>query len=204
MFYFFSANLFSQTYSNKESARFAFTVGMTSSNLVKDSIHYKSGILFDGGFVYMLVLGSHLNLGLELLYEGKAFKNDSPIIKYRYFYVDVPLYLQINLSESIRLNVGGQYSKYTSSQVSNVDGSANSGTGAHTRNFNNIKDQDYSFLLGAEIDLNNNVSMGARYTLSGSTFFEQNKPNFGVFQLSFKYIAFRSYRQIFHTKESTK
>src|ERR1700746_2281292 len=84
-------------YTNKETSKFSFTVGMTSSNLLKDTVHYKPGILFNGGFMYSVSLSDHFNIAANLLYTGKCFKNDSPIIKYRYFYMDVPLYLQYKI-----------------------------------------------------------------------------------------------------------
>lgn len=197
---FFSKGTQAQTYSNKESCHYGFTLGITSSNLINDSVGYKSGILFSGGLVYNMRLSEKFNLGLELLYTGKAFKTDSPIIKYRYYYLDVPLYLQYNLTDGIRINLGGQFSKFANSQRAEIEGSANGGTGAHSYKHTNIKDIDYSFLLGAEIDLGKNVALGARYTLSGSTFFEENKANFGVFQIAIRAVGKRSYRQIFGKK----
>lgn len=191
---------YAQTYSNKESCHYGFSLGMTSSNLLKDSVKFKSGILFSGGLVYNLALSEKLNLGVELLYTGKAFKSDSPIIKYRFYYVDLPVYLQYNLTEGIRLNLGGQYSKFINSNLTKIDGYGKGGNGSHTFEHENIKDMDYSFLLGAEIDLGKNLVLGARYTISGSTFFEQHKPNFGVFQLNLKMVAKRSYKQIFGKK----
>lgn len=203
MFCFFGNQTFSQTvYSNKASSIVSFSVGLTSSNLIKDSIDYTSGILFNGGVVYSLTLSEKINIAAEILYAGKGFKRDLPIIKYRYFYVDIPLYLQVKLSENVRLNVGAQYSKFTNSQVINIDGSNKNGV--HVQKFNNIKNDDYGFLVGAEIDFTENLAMGARYTISSSTFFEKNKPNFGVFQLSFKYAIYRSYKQLFDGNEATQ
>jgi len=199
--FLFSAKLFSQTYSNKVGSSYGFTLGLTSTNLVNDSVKYKSGILFSGGFAFAIALNDRLNIGAEIVYTGKAFKNDSPIIKYRYYYVDVPVYLEIELSESFRINAGGQYSKFINSQRVVLDGRTLSGS--HTYLYDNIKDQDYSLLLGTEIDLNTNFALGVRYTLSGSTLFEKNKPNFGVLLVNLKYTGYRSYRQLFHKKEKT-
>ena len=201
--YFFSTAVFSQTvYSNKPSSTFYFTVGLTSSNLIKDSLNYKSGILFNGGFIYSVTVSDKINIAGELLYTGKGFKQDSPIIKYRYFYVDIPVYLQLKFSSSIRAIIGAQYSIFANSQVVNFDGSK--ANGINVTKFNNIKNQDYGFLVGAEINITENLSMAARYTLSTSTFFEKDKINFGVFQLSFNYVAFRTYQQFFHKKENPK
>lgn len=198
--YFFSTIIFSQTvYSNKPSSAFFFTLGLTSSNLIKDSVDYKSGISFNGGFIYNVSLSDKINIATEFLYTGKGFKQDSPNVKYRYFYMDIPLYFQLKMSPGFRAIIGAQYSKFTNSQMVNIDGSKQNGV--NTEKFNNIKDQDYGFLIGAEINLTENLSMAARYTLSTSTFFEKNKINFGVFQLSFNYVAFRTYQQFFHKKE---
>jgi hypothetical protein len=191
-----------QVYSNKESSIFSFTAGMTSSNLLKDSIHYKPGISFCGGFSYSVMLNDRLNAEIELLYTGKAFKKESPIIKYRYFFVDIPLMLQVNLSENIRMNIGVQYSIATNAQYVTLD--TNSTSGIHTYKASPVKSADYGFLGGAEIDLSKSISLGARYTISGSTFFEKNGVNFGVFQLSIKYSPIKTYRVFFPKKEAQK
>lgn len=180
-------------YSNKESSTFSFTVGMTNSNLINDSIKYRTGTLFNGGFIYTIVLSDKLNVGLEALYTGKAFKNESPIIKYRYFYVDVPLYLQYKLSESVRFNLGAQYSTFTNSKIIILDG-ASSG-GVKIQPYTNIKPADVGVLFGAEVDLTQNLSLAARYTLSTSTFFQKNSINFAVFQVSFNYAVYRTHKQ---------
>jgi hypothetical protein len=199
----FSSFSFSQIiYSNKESSRFSFTVGMTSSNLLKDSIHYKPGILFNGGFMYGISLSDRFNLTANVLYTGKSFKNDAPIIKYRFFYVDAPLYLQYKLGDNIRINLGGQYSWATNSKILVIDGT--SSTGTNIKNGSAIKATDYGFLFGAEIDFNESISMAARYTISGSTFFEKDKVNFGVFQFSFNYVVYNSHKNLFHKNKEAK
>ena len=109
---FFSRTVFSQdVYSNKESATFSFTLGLTSSDLYHDTINYSQGILFNGGLVYTLTFSDKLNAGIELSYTGKSVKKDNPIIKYRFGYIDIPLYLQYKISDGIRANIGVQYSK---------------------------------------------------------------------------------------------
>lgn len=166
---------------------------MTSSNLLKDTVKYRSGILFSGGFIYTIVLSEHLNVGLELLYTGKSFKNESPNIKYRYYYIDVPVYLQYKLGDNIRFNLGAQYSTFTNSSIVQLD--QNSSTGTNTKPYNNIKPADVGVLFGTEIDLSENLALAARYTLSTSTFYDSNQVNFGVFQLSFNYAFYRSHKQ---------
>jgi hypothetical protein len=182
-----------QVYSNKESSTFSFTLGMTSSNLINDSVKYNSAILFTAGFMYTVVISEKFNLGLELLYTGKSFKDANKIIKYRYFYIDVPLYLQYKLSESVRLNIGAQYSSFTNSKIIVIDSDANSGV--KIKPYNNIKPSDVGVLAGVEINLNQNFSIAARYTLSASTFFEEKNTNFGVFQFSLNYAVYRTHKQ---------
>ncbi|MGQ0827196.1 MAG: outer membrane beta-barrel protein [Bacteroidota bacterium] len=197
---FFSGSVVSQiVYSSKPSSTFFFTIGLTSSHLINDTNSYKSGILFNGGFIYSVNVTDKINIALECLYTGKGLKQDSPIIKYRYYYIDVPLYLQLKLSESFRFNIGMQYSTFSNSQIVLLDPSKKNGVNVekHTA----IKNTDYGFLLGTEIDITKNFAIAARYTISGSTFFEKAQVNFGVFQLSFNYTAFRTYKQFFHKKE---
>jgi hypothetical protein len=191
--FLFITSASAQVYSNKESSRFSFTAGMTSSKLLHDTVNYKAGISFGGGFMYSVVLSDQLNIGLEALYLGKAFKTDSPIIKYRYFYIDVPLYLQYKLGENIRFNAGGQVSVFTNSKIILIDGSNTAGV--NVQNYKSIKWTDYSVLGGMEFDLTEDVSMGLRYTVSTSTFFQKDQPNFGVFEVSLNYAVYRSHRQ---------
>ena len=192
----FSFTSFSQVYSNKESSTFSFTLGMTSSNLIKDTIAHKPGILCNAGFIETVVLSDRFNIGLEALYTGKAFKDVDRIIKYRYFYLDVPLYLQFKASESIRFNLGAQFSQFINSKIIVIDGAA--ATGVNVKPYNNIKPADYSFLAGAEFDLNENIALAARYTISTSTFFEKKATNFGVFQFSLNFAIYRSHKQLFN------
>lgn len=198
VFFILSSGVSSQTYSNKESSILSFSVGLTNSNLINSPTHYKSGTLCNAGLVYNLMLTERFNAGIELLYTGKAFKNDSPIIKYRYFYADIPLYLQVNLSNSIRINAGAQYSIATNSLMATIDPS--NANGVHQGKIAAIKPVDYGFLAGIEIDVSKQLALGARYTLSGSTFFEKDAVNFGVFQFSIKYSPVRTYRVFFGKK----
>ncbi len=190
----FSFQTFSQVYSNRESSTFFFTVGMTSTNLLNDTMKYKPGILCNGGFIYTVVLSDKLNVGGELLYTGKSFKGiDDPVVKYRYFYLDVPLYLQYKLGDNIRFNLGGQYSVFTNSKVVVVD--VRNKNGVDIRPYNNIKPSDVSLIVGTEIDLAENIALAVRYSLSLSTLAKTDQIGFGVFQLSFNYAVYRSHKQ---------
>jgi len=196
---FFQPSISAQTYSNKASSVFSFKVGLTSSNLFHDSVSYKSAIMLNAGFAYSLRINDRVNAGIELLYTGKAFKTDSPIIKYRNFFVDVPLFAQINLSESIRLEAGGQYSIATTAHYVRSDTTTTSGV--KKIKTDPVRSFDYGFLLGVEFDLNKNIALGARYTISGPLLFDKNDPGFGVFQFSIKYSPIRTYKVFFGKKE---
>jgi hypothetical protein len=197
----FSISVFSQTvYSNKESSTFSFTVGLTSSNLFHDTIGYSSDIYFNAGFMYTVVCSDKLNVGIEVLYTGKAVKKELPLTKYRFTYIDLPIYLQYKFSENIRANLGIQYSKLIDSQYSYLDGS--NASGMHSKSLDTRLGNDYGVLLGAEIDITKNITIAGRYTLSTKSFLDKASPYFGVFQFSISYVAFRSYKQFFHKKES--
>ncbi|MFL5763151.1 MAG: outer membrane beta-barrel protein [Bacteroidia bacterium] len=196
--FLFTAFASAQTYSTSESSRFSFTGGMTSSKLLHDTVSYKPGISFGGGFRYSIVLSEKLNVGLEALYTGKSFKLESPIIKYRYFYIDVPVYLQYKLGENIRFNLGGQVSTFTNSKIVLIDGSNPSGI--NVKDYHSIKWTDYSVLAGMEFDLSDDIALGLRYNVSTSTFFQHDQPNFSVFELSLNYVVYRSHRQFGKSK----
>lgn len=188
-----------QTYSNKTSSILGFSVGLTSSNLINDSIHYKSGILYSGGLAYSVMLNNRFNVAIEANYIGKAFKSDSPIIKHRYYFLEIPVYAQINLGENMRINAGIQYAIATNAQLVTLDDSK--ANGVRFDNVPNIKTADYGILAGFEFDAGKSVGLGLRYSLSGSTFLEKHGTNFGVFQLSLKYFPIKTHRVFFGKKE---
>jgi hypothetical protein len=101
--------------------------------------------------------------------------------------------LQFKLSESVRLNLGVQYSSFTNSKIIVIDPDGNAGV--NIKPYNNIKPSDIGVLGGIEINLNKNVSAAVRYTLSASTFFEEKNTNFGVFQFSLNYAVYRTHKQ---------
>lgn len=187
-----------QVYSNAASSKFSFTLGLTASDLMNDSIQYSPGILFNGGFVYGLRISEKLNANIELLYSGKALKTETPNIKYRCFYFDIPLYIQYNLSENCRINLGAQYSIFTNSFTSELNG--NTTIGVNNKKYTPVRTTDYGFLLGAEIDILEKLTLTTRYTLSSSAFFDKIKPSFGVFSLAFRYTLYSTNKEFFKTK----
>ncbi len=200
--YLFTENSFSQTYySNKESSSFGFTVGLTSSDIYRDTIKYESGIFFNAGFVYTLAVTGKANIGIEILYSGKAVKRSKPIVKYRFGFVDIPFYYQLKLSDNFKLNAGIQYSKFILSQYDTLDGG--NSAGVHTEHLKTKMDDDVGLLAGLEFGVSKNLFVSARYTLSSKSFLEKNSAYFGVFQLSFKYVVFRGYKQLFNKKQET-
>ena len=185
-------------YSDKEQSTFSFTLGMTSTGCYRDTIKYSQGILFNGGFVYILSVSDKSNIGIEALFSGKAFKSNSPFIKYRFSFVDLPLYYQYKLSSNIRANLGIQYSKYISSQYYYLDGSKT--TGVHKEPLTTNIGDDMGVLVGGEFGIAKNLFVTARYTISANSFFKSNSPYLSVFQFSFKWVVYRGYKQIFNRK----
>ncbi len=180
-------------YSNKASSTFAFSLGMTSTGLYRDTVSYQQGILFNGGFVYIHSLTEKSNIGVELLYSGKAFKRSSPIIKYRFGYIDLPVYYQYKFSDNIMADIGGQYSKYISSKYYYLDGSR--AGGVHPEALSTNLSDDIGILVGVELGLAKNLFISARYTFSTKPFLDKTSAYLGVFQFSFKYVIFRNYKQ---------
>ena len=190
----FVNDAFSQTfYSNKESSTFSFTIGLTSTGLFNDTISYQQGILFNGGFVYTHTITDKTNIGVELLYSGKAVKSSSPIIKYRFGYIDIPVYFQYKFSENILANIGLQYSKYMSSKYYYLDGSH--AGGVHPEALATKMGDDIALLGGIELGLSKNLFIAGRYTISTKPFLDKTSPYFGVFQLTFRYVVFRGFQQ---------
>jgi hypothetical protein len=192
---FFSFHVKSQiVYSNKETASFAFTVGLTSSNYYNDSISFNAGTLLNGGFAYTLTLSEKTKLGVDLLLTGKAFRKEKPIVKYRYGFVDVPVFLQYNFTEDFKFNIGIQYSKNVFSQFIFLDGSKKNGV--NVQSFSSSIDNDFGMLAGLEFNFLKDLNLGVRYTISTKVF-SNNTPYFGVFQFAIKYYTWRSNKKYF-------
>lgn len=177
-------------------------IGLTSSEIYHDSLTYKTGINFNGGFYYGLMLNDRLNIAIEAMYTGKGVKTDNPLVKYRYYYLDLPLILQIKPIQGFRINIGPQYSKFINSQIVVLDGSSHSGV--NVSKYQDLKDQDLGLLLGMELDVTEKLTVAARYTMSSSLFTDKTTPGFGVFNLTFKYSIYSGYQVLFPGKEETK
>ena len=163
--YFFINTSFSQTiYSNKESSTFGLTVGMTSSNLYRDTIKYDPAISFTGGLVYVLSITEKSNVGLELLYTGKVVKKSKPITRFNFSYIDLPIYYQRKISDNIRIDAGIQYSIFANSKFDTLDGSKASGV--HFQPLKTKMGNDFGVLAGLEFGITKNFFVSARYTLS--------------------------------------
>jgi len=198
----FTKTFFSQTvYTNKETQSFGFTVGMTSSDIYRDTINYEQGIFFNGGLVYTLSFSDKSNIGMELLYTGKKVKRSKPIMKFAFSYIDVPVYYQLKLSDNFKLNLGIQYSNYVNATYDTLDGSKSNGV--HTQPLTTTMGNDFGVLAGLEFGITKNLFVSARYTLSVKSFAETQSPYFGVFQFSFKYVVFRGYKQLFKKRKET-
>jgi len=192
---FFSFNSKSQiVYSNKETASFAFTVGLTNSNYYNDTISFKSGTLLNGGFAYSLTLSEKTKLGIDLLLTGKAFRKENPIVKFRYGFVDIPVFLQYHLTEDFKFNLGAQYSKNVFSQFVFLDGSKKNGV--NVQSFSSAVDNDFGLLAGLEFNFLKDFNLGFRYTISTRAF-AAHTPYFGVFQFAIKYYTWRSNKKYF-------
>ncbi len=191
--FFFNYSFAQVVYSNKPSSTFSFTLGLTSTGLYRDTISYQQGILFNAGFVYTHTLNQKSNIGVEVLFTGKSIKRSSPIIKYRFGYLDVPVYFQYKLSDNILINAGAQYSKYIASRYYYLDGSR--ANGVHPEVLKTNMDDDIGLLVGAELGVSKNLFLTARYTYSTKPFFDKSSPYFGVFQFSFRIVFYKDYKQ---------
>ncbi len=199
---FFSTFAFSQTvYSNKEAQSVGFTIGLTSSDIYRDTINYEPGIFLNAGFTYTISLSEKSNLGLELLYSRNAVKRSKPIAKYFFDYVEIPFYYQQKISDNFRLNLGIKYSNFISSTYDTLDGEKS--TGVHVQPLKTKMGNDFGILAGIEFGITKNLFAAARYTISAKSFTEDKSPYMGIFQLSFKYVVFRGYQQIFNKKIET-
>ena len=199
-----SYNLQSQAvYSSKEQSRIGFIVGMTASQLYRDTMKYEAGIFFNAGLNYALSFSDKSNISIDLNLSGITVKRSNPIIKYRFFYIELPIYYQYKFSDNFRLNLGLQYSQPAFTESDSLDGAK--GIVAVTRkSFSTKMGSDLGVLAGIEFDITPNLTMATRYTISAKSFGTTSDPYFGVFNVSFKIVLYHGYREIIHKKEKTK
>ena len=196
---FFTSYLFSQTvYSNKESSSFGFTAGLTSSDIYKDTINYEQGISLNGGFAFTFAVSDKSNIGVELLLTGKTVKRSNPIIKYRFSYIDIPVYFQRKLSENIKLDLGVQYSTLVKAKYYILEGSH--AGGVLDQPLATKMTNDIGVLAGVELGILKNLFVAGRYTYFVNSIIQPESPCWGVFQFSLKCVVFRGHKQLFNKK----
>lgn len=194
LFFLLPFGIYAQkTYSSNPSIFLNFTLGYTNSNIYNDTIKYDGGNYGNAGVGLIVVTSSKTNIGIEALFLVKALRVTNPYTKYYFGTIDIPLYLQYKWSETIRANIGLNYSKIIYANVEYLDGRKKSGVNQFP--LTTKLDNDVSVLIGGEINLAKNLILGARYSISTKIFFPKNSAYFGIFQLSFNYTFYKNYRQ---------
>lgn len=180
-------------YSSDPTSAIVFSGGITSSNVLNDSVTPSSSVIaLMGGLNYRLMLSEKLSLNAGLLYAGKGYKREKPEEKYRYYYLDLPLYLQYHVVPDVKIDLGAQYSVFSMGNVTVLDDSKSSGVN-HKR-ISALKPNDYGLLAGLNLSMGKNFDLAAHYYLSLSAFQKAFSPgDFSVFNVQLQYYMVKFY-----------
>ena len=160
-----------------------FDFGVKSGGNLSTTIHaelykeneHKLGFYF-GGFAN-IKLSEKLKLQPELLYSNQGYNfeyflkdiRDNYYVKYRdtQSYIYLPIVLQYYFFNKMNVEVGMQAGYWISNREKTVKSSLPSEVGqTKTLDLNDSDRFDFGFNLGAGYDLNKNVRINARYSLS--------------------------------------
>jgi hypothetical protein len=175
LFFFFSANA-QETNNNSKpvpEARIGLKGGLSMATMLKPSgDNYSSNPLlgFNGGGLLILPLGRVVALQPEVLFSQKGYHADGSSLfgnyDYRRFlnFLDIPLLLRLNLSNSFAIVAGPQYSYLLSTHTDFRSGDASYKQTVNNEN-DNIRKNIFGGAIGADISLGENLFLYGRYTI---------------------------------------
>jgi hypothetical protein len=189
----FEANCtFAQRYYTNESAgSIMFVAGFNSSRLLTDTADNPGLKTPLAGLMYSYYPKGQFNISIGAIYAAKGYKQEKLHESHRYFYVDIPLYVQYKLSDDIRFDLGGQCSLFTASATSYLDGSSQQGAKTVWGSQSLIKN-DLGIVGGVDIKLGDNFDLTAHYSRSFAAF--QNKTGFDSFELHLHFYMVKFYQ----------
>lgn len=183
--------VFSQRYYTSDpSGSIIFMAGLNSSNLITDTAKHASVKTPLGGLMYSFIASEKFNVNLGANYIAKGYKNEKLHQKHRYFYVDIPLYVQYKPGPDLRIDLGAQYSIFTNATTTLLDGDKKGGQNTIRHN-EPLKSHDPALLAGIDLKITDDFDLAARYTRSFSTF--KKEAGFSSFQLHIHYHMLKFY-----------
>lgn len=180
-------------YTGEPSSSIFLQGGMTSSDVVHDGAASRRIVSPTAGLVYRLSAHKKINVNLGLQLAGRGFQADKPISKYRFYYFDVPFYMQYKLSDDLRFDFGAQYSTFISGRSTVLDGTKTNGITKIKAGTALIPTEVSSF-LGIDFRVFDDVDLSARYVLSLDAF--QKQPSFNSIELRLSYTMVSFYKKI--------
>jgi hypothetical protein len=171
-------------YTSDPSGSIIFAAGFNNSSLLTDTADHASIKTPFAGLMYNHVISERFNLNMGVSYIAKGYKNEKLHMKHRYFYAEMPVYLQYKLGDDIRFDIGAQYSLFTNATTTYLDGDKDGGQNSIHDNIA-LKRTDPSAMLGAELKISDSFDLAARYTRSFSSF--KKELGFSSFQLQLHY-----------------
>jgi hypothetical protein len=190
--FFIALTCYSQKYYSADpTSSILFNVGISSSAFVNDTAKFARLVGYTGGLMYSKAISEKFNVYLAGMYSLKGYKRESPVEKHRHYFLDIPLYFQFKPSPDIRFDLGAQYSLFSFSTVTILDGAKSNGFNT-IRNNKKLGSSPYSGLAGIDIRLHDNFDMAARYTFSLS---KKADGMFSIFELQLHYYMIQFYNK---------
>lgn len=171
-------------YSGNPTSSIFLQGGMTSSDLVHNGQSSRRIVSPTAGLMYSFSAHKKINVNLGLQLAGRGFQTDKPIAKHRFYYFDVPFYLQYKLSDDLRFDLGAQYSTFISGRSTVLDGNKSNGI-TKIKAGSALIPKEVAGFLGVEFRVFDSVDLSARYVLSLDAF--QNQPSFNSIELRLSY-----------------
>ncbi|HXB43537.1 MAG TPA: porin family protein [Puia sp.] len=154
--------------------RIGFKGGLSMATIIKtNDNNYSSDPLFgfNGGGVLQLPLGHIIAIQPEVLFSQKGYRaTGTDLVDGNYDYrrylnfLDVPILLRINASKEFGIVVGPQYSFLLNTHTTFKSGSTTYEQTVNNEN-SNITKNIFGGVIGADINLDHNFFIYARYTI---------------------------------------
>lgn len=141
----------------------SLTGGISFGKLVSDQEREYLKMPFVGlNFGFPLSPKATLNAGAMFNIRGE--KTTIPFQKWRYSYIELPLFVQVEVLEDLRFEVGGRGSYLQKYEFGELNGSSNSGIGYIDLEKPEVF--NFGFVFGLHSKLSENLSMYLRYDRS--------------------------------------
>ncbi|TRX61844.1 PorT family protein [Fulvivirga sp. M361] len=182
---FFLIVAFSQS-GQAQNAVIGLKAGTNISSLGGDTENLSTKWGFHGGFFSSLKLSEKLSLRPEIIASNQGARNSgNGDVKFTYWYLNAPVLLQYQRATPVAFNIGVQFGTVLNAKTKGADGDQDVTS--------QLKNIDFSAVIGIEYELSSSLSLEARYNYgisnaSRNVIPGDDKFQNRVFQLSLAYV----------------